>query len=76
MLLGSHSGGCLATLDREVMGLEFLKMFDLKRMTLHDVGFCSPPLPCFQSLFLLGIFVCGFGFCQFGNSASGAQTEK
>ena len=48
MLLGSHSGGCLATLDGGVLGLEFLKMFDLKRVTLHDVGCLLPSPPVFS----------------------------
>ena len=75
MLLGSHPGACLATLDRGVMGLKFLKMFDLKRMTLHDVG-CLLPSPPMFSVPLSPWDFCGFGFCQFGNSASGARTEK
>lgn len=55
----------------------FLKVFDLKRMALHDWVVCSPPLfSLFQSLFppppsRVWVFV-----LPLGNSASGARTER
>lgn len=62
----------------------FLKVFDLRRMTLHDVGcLLSPPpfsfplsLPSYLH-FEGGVGFFCFVFCQFGNTTtSGARTEK
>lgn len=56
-------------------------MFGLKRTALHAVGCLLPSPPIFSgplsfSLGFLFVALVFFFFCRFGNSASGARTEK